>query len=574
MPGMLEGDFMSRHEALDIVRASVTADGAEVSGDRELSLAPSISADGTRVAFHSIAPNLVPGDTNNTYDAFVKDLGSGGVVRASVAQDGSQGGGLYAGLYPILSADGTRVAFRSDATKFVLNDENAINDIFVKNLDNDSVIRIEHSEDSGSYDFSADGTRVAVQALGAQIYVQDLLTDRVFHADIDTDDNPASVSVSFTPALTADGALVAFDSRIFVYEDPEGCPRPNVVIERPGIYLQDLSTGDITQALDDVFNFRLSDDGTKMAFASDADGIVPGDANGRTDVFVKDLNSGEIVRVTTAADGTPSDGNSAFVWSISSDGNRVAFQSDAGNLVPNDTNNADDLFVKDLSTGDIWRVNTAADGTQANGEAGQADLSADGSVVTFASNASNLVPGDTNGSFDVFVVHLDDPPGETRVGTGAGDVLDRGPDHDVLIGGSGHDALIGRTGDDQLHGGRDGDYLNGGSGDDTLFGEAGGNLLLGGAGNDRLDGGHGADILIGGPGHDVLVGGDGPDFFASVPWLDGDDIKNFNTSEGDRYLDAYLGTEAMGQIVAALNGQADSWITLPDFMGENFDVFW
>jgi hypothetical protein len=89
---------MSGHGALDIVRASVTADGAEVSGDRELSLAPSISADGTRVAFHSIAPNLAPGDTNNTYDAFVKDLGSGGVVRASVAPDGSQGGGLYAGL--------------------------------------------------------------------------------------------------------------------------------------------------------------------------------------------------------------------------------------------------------------------------------------------------------------------------------------------------------------------------------------------------------------------------------------------------------------------------------------------
>ena len=91
------------------------------------------------------------------------------------------------------------------------------------------------------------------------------------------------------------------------------------------------------------------------------------------------------------------------VASISADGRYVAFISDASNLVPGDTNGVTDIFVYDRQTGTIERVSVAADGTQGNGGSCQPSISADGRYVAFSSYASNLVPGDTNGISDVFV---------------------------------------------------------------------------------------------------------------------------------------------------------------------------
>jgi len=110
------------------------------------------------------------------------------------------------------------------------------------------------------------------------------------------------------------------------------------------------------------------------------------------------------VRVSTAADGTQGDGASSGAC-LSADGHRVAFVSAATNLVPDDTNGVADVFVKDLRTGAIERVSTAADGTQPDGPAtGGAALS--GHRVAYASDATNLVPGDTNGLTDVFARRL------------------------------------------------------------------------------------------------------------------------------------------------------------------------
>src|SRR5439155_7441870 len=103
-----------------------------------------------------------------------------------------------------------------------------------------------------------------------------------------------------------------------------------------------------------------------------------------------------------ASGGTQS--NAASLGSaLSADGRLVAFQSDATNLVVGDTNGATDVFVRDRQTGMTARVSVASDGTQANNVSSYPALSADGRFVAFQSDATNLVAGDTNGTTDVFV---------------------------------------------------------------------------------------------------------------------------------------------------------------------------
>jgi hypothetical protein len=127
-----------------------------------------------------------------------------------------------------------------------------------------------------------------------------------------------------------------------------------------------------------------------VAFASDATNIVEGDTNGSRDVFEYDRQSGKAMRLSVATDGTQADkGNAAFTISISADGKFVAFPSLATNLVAGDTNQVWDVFVHDKDKGETTRVSVS--------------ISSDGRYVTFGSNATNLVSGDLNGVMDVFV---------------------------------------------------------------------------------------------------------------------------------------------------------------------------
>ncbi len=147
---------------------------------------------------------------------------------------------------------------------------------------------------------------------------------------------------------------------------------------------------------------------------------------------------------------------------LSADGRYVAFTSEADNLVPDDTNGARDIFVKDLDTGEIVRASTAADGTQSDGWSRAAGLSANGRYVAFRSYAGNLVPDDTNGAPDVFVKDLSDAfwRGETITGTPDSDTLSGTARDDTLIGLGGNDILGGLAGNDELHG--DGEVEGGG----------------------------------------------------------------------------------------------------------------
>jgi Tol biopolymer transport system component len=148
----------------------------------------------------------------------------------------------------------------------------------------------------------------------------------------------------------------------------------------------------------------VSRDGRFVAFTSVASNLVPGDTNGRSDIFIHDRKTGTTERVSV--DSAGNQGNtSSFQPSISRDGRFVAFRSLASNLVPGDTNNNSDIFVHDRKTGITERVSVDSAGNQANDSSSEPSISRDGRFVAFQSFDSNLVPGDTNGVLDIFVHH-------------------------------------------------------------------------------------------------------------------------------------------------------------------------
>src|SRR5688572_7972318 len=146
----------------------------------------------------------------------------------------------------------------------------------------------------------------------------------------------------------------------------------------------------------------ISADGKFVAFESYADNLVAGDTNGFADVFVHDRATGITERVSVDSSGVEGNGNSHGP-SISADGQVVAFYSYAKNLVAGDRSFDFDVFVHDRATGITERVSVDSSGVEGNSSSSSPSISADGQVVAFESYASNLVAGDTNGYWDVFV---------------------------------------------------------------------------------------------------------------------------------------------------------------------------
>jgi Tol biopolymer transport system component len=153
-----------------------------------------------------------------------------------------------------------------------------------------------------------------------------------------------------------------------------------------------------------TFSFRpwMSADGRVVAYDSDARTLVPGDGNGKRDVFIHDRVTGTTERVSVAGGGEEAGGDSLRP-TVSADGRHVAFWSRATNLVEGDTNGRSDAFVHDRVTGSTVLVSVAGDGTQGNGDSARPVISGDGRLVAFESTASNLVPGDNDHAGDVFL---------------------------------------------------------------------------------------------------------------------------------------------------------------------------
>ena len=146
----------------------------------------------------------------------------------------------------------------------------------------------------------------------------------------------------------------------------------------------------------------ISADGRFVAFSSFASNLVAGDRNGSEDVFLRDLMRDE-TDLVSVANGRNQGNDASFQPAISADGRFVCFTSYATNLVPGDTNGQADIFLRDRDRRTTIRVNVATSGEQANDLTFDCAISADGRYIAFDSIASNLVPGDTNRDYDIFV---------------------------------------------------------------------------------------------------------------------------------------------------------------------------
>ena len=357
--------------------------------------------------------------------------------------------------------------------------------------------------------------------------------------------------------ISADGRYVVFqsDASNLVADDTNNAQ---------DIFRKDLVTGQIERIsaagtrdapiqANGLSSFaQISTDGRYVIFTSTASNLVANDTNNAEDVFRKDLVTGRIDRVTITVDGAQANGRSNG-YHISADGRYVLFESNATNLVTGDTNSEWDVFRKDLVTGEIVRLSTAADGAQASDGGDTPQLSTDGRYLVLTSSSSNLVAGKTNGTAeDIYLVDLfykAHGPAiaegrfiEVKLGTGAASsatiAWGDGTSSTVTpsAGSAAFNHVYASTGakaatitlvegaltwnvahtidlasGTMVRNTALTDTLSGGAGSDILTGDAFANHLIANAGNDRLNGGTGNDLLEGGAGNDVFSAGDGND---------------------------------------------------------------
>jgi Tol biopolymer transport system component len=410
-------------------RVSITPAGAE---GNSLSEVPELSGDGRYVAFASLASNLVTPDTNGQYDIFVKDLVSNTIVRASTPNPpgGAESNGFS--FYPSISDDGRYVAFESTATNLVAGDTNGKKDVFVRDLALSVTARISVNPSgndgtgvSSVGEISADGRYVAFHSSSSNLvagdtngvtdaFRRDMVTGTTSRASVRSGGTEGNQG-SFAYGLSSDGALLLFSSNA-----------TNLVTGdenlREDIFLHDFRDATTTrvsvnsvgaEAAGSNVDPAMSADGRYIVFVSVATNLVSNDTNGANDVFLKDRTTGATSRLSVDTGGAQANSDS-YLPQISADGSTVAFESRATNLITSDANGfTKDIFVRRLAAGVTEAVSLGISGAPANGPSIEPAISQDGSVVSFESDASNLVLGDNNTTTDVFVTDLGPAPAPT-----------------------------------------------------------------------------------------------------------------------------------------------------------------
>lgn len=352
------------HDRVTGQLALVSVTPAGLSSSKNALLA-SVSAGGLFVAFLADGDDLAPGDDNGLSDVVVRDLAAGTTSLVSVSSDGVQANGASGDSS--ISADGRWVAFESAADNLVPGDTNGKSDVFLRDTLTGSTVRVSVASD------------------GSQ-----------------ANDH------SSNPALSLDGQHVAFESRATNL----ATGADNGAMD---VYVHDLATG-ATERVSlplgggaltlSAENPALSADGRIVSFESYAADFVAGDTNATKDVFVRDRLSGATTRASVSSSGAQGNDLSGMIdpssgadeHSLSADGRFVVFRSEASNLVPQDTNVRDDIFVHDRLTSLTTRVSLNSLFGQANGHSAQPSISADGRWISFESNSSNLVSDDTTPS--------------------------------------------------------------------------------------------------------------------------------------------------------------------------------
>jgi uncharacterized repeat protein (TIGR01451 family) len=413
-------------------RVSVNSAGEEGNDASGIS---AISGDGRFVAFGSNATNLIAGG-NLPFNIFVHDRQTGITEIVSVSSSGRQGEGFSSA--PAISDDGRFVAFDSDATNLVQGDQNNTTDVFRHDRDTGETILISVNSagqqgDSSSHApaISADGRFVVFHANSSlapedtneqtDVYVRDVQAGITALVSIGFDGS-AGNNTSFIQDINGDGRFVAFvsDSTNLIPNDVQDF--------EANVYVRNLVAGttelvsvgsDGTRANVGFFDRpSISADGRYVAFSTD-DSLVPEDTRQFSlDIYLRDRQAGTTELISVNSDEVPGNGRSEGP-SVSSDGQFVAFESDSSNIVSPDEPAGgffpdEDIFVHDRQAGVTYRVSESSAGEEGNARSLGGTISADGLVTAFSSDASNLVPNDTNFVTDIFV-HDERPAADLAV---------------------------------------------------------------------------------------------------------------------------------------------------------------
>ncbi|WP_030616974.1 PD40 domain-containing protein [Streptomyces fulvoviolaceus] len=376
-------------------KVSVAPDGTDGNGG---SGGQSISANGRYVAFRSGADNLVAGDTDGTADAFVRDLKTGTTRLASTAGDGNV-------VDVSLSANGRYLAYTINPTYNTTD-----NHIWIKDLKTGAVQPIDDAIGPGytaasSPALSADGRYVAFVALrtssegtpgdsSSRVYRVDRVTgERVRISQVPGEG--AWKSAAIKPSISADGSRVGY--QFFVPYPTSG--------DWSDAYVRDVPSGELFQ-VDKAPDGRVSDgqtefpqvsaDGRYAVFNSLDSQLTPDDTNDSHNVFVRDLKTGSVSRI----DGADPAAYTAYPQ-LSADSRYLAF----GSAAPA-SDEARQVYVRDLRTGRTVLVSAAAQGGPSADYADFPVIDRHGRTVAFSSWATDLVPGDTDTTTDVYVRHL------------------------------------------------------------------------------------------------------------------------------------------------------------------------
>lgn len=353
-------------------RVSVDSDENEALGGSLGSYGPALSGDGSAVAFVSDADDLTADDGNAFFDVFLRDRDAATTVRVSHAAGGGDSDG-DAG-YVAISRDGAYVAYTSEASNLIAGDYNGLCDAFVWERATDTT------------------TRVSVLTGGAQGF------------GIALDCGWISIS--------GDGRYMAFYSGLALTASDSNAKADIFLHDRmttTTVRVSQTAGGTQHYESEPLFNVDVSDDGRYVVFEADdvvADIIATPDANSFDEVLRWDRDTLGIEVVALNPVGDPASGGSCCP-AISADGRYVSFNSQATNLLGplGDTNGNSDVFVRDMTSFDVERVSVSTAGDEGNLNCGFTDISGDADVVAFESDSTNLVafPAfDTNAATDVF----------------------------------------------------------------------------------------------------------------------------------------------------------------------------
>ena len=354
----------------ETVRVSVASDGQEselarISGSSHIAV-----SDGGDVLFTSAASNLVPNDTNGYSDVFLHSFQNGSTERVSVRSDGSE-----------------------------------ISDPNVERPEANTTIRGEDITPDGRYVLfvsQAAGIVPGDEVARESVFIRDVIAGETALISKDMNEKIPTNGESVNPQITPDGRYVTFQTTL--YQTSIQAPSYAAAdLDNTDVYVVDRATGELfleslaydgtfkEPGLDSITMYpSISDDGRYLVFSTDATNIVENDTNGLHDVFLRDRELGKTVLIARGG----------MRARISGDGRVIAYQTAYSTCFPSQ------ILAYDISTDVLTRVSVGPDGKFGNSDSEEGSISGDGSLVVFRSWSDNLVVNDDNEIEDVFVATL------------------------------------------------------------------------------------------------------------------------------------------------------------------------